>query len=86
MSMFVGNTYIKVDDVRSIYSDIATYDVEDINLRAEELKDIYLIFESDFKNVMNHLREDIDKILKMLINYDTSNAIDELKILAEKLY
>lgn len=86
MSMFIDNTYVKVDDVRSIYSDIATYDVEDIILREEELKNKYLILESDFENVMSHLKEDVDQILKMLINYDTSNAIDELKILAEKLY
>jgi len=60
MSMFVGNTYVKVEDVRSTYSDIGTYDAEDIVLRAEELKDDSFICKSDFENVMNKINTDVD--------------------------
>lgn len=86
MGIFVGNTYIRIEDVRSKYSRIENeYNVGDI-ISGEEKVDDLLICKTDFENIINNIYNDVDQIIKMLIDYDTSNAIDELKILAEKLY
>lgn len=86
VGIFVGNTYIRIEDVRSKYSRIENeYNVGDI-ISGEEKVDDLLICKTDFENIINNIYNDVDQIIKMLIDYDTSNAIDELKILAEKLY
>jgi len=86
MSIFVGNTYVKKEDVRGKYSRIDNeYDVDDI-ISGEEKVDGLLICKSDFDNIIDDIRNDIESIIKMLKNYDMSSAIDELEILAEKLY
>ncbi len=85
-SMFVGNTFVKVEEVRGKYSRIDDeYDVEDI-VSGEEKVDGILISKSDFENIINNIYSDVISIIKTIKNYDTSGAIDELEILAEKLY
>lgn len=85
-SMFVGNTFVKVEEVRGKYIRIDDeYDVEDI-VSGEEKVDGILISKSDFENIINNIYSDVISIIKTIKNYDTFGAIDELEILAEKLY
>ena len=81
--MFVGNIFTKVDDVHSKYRDIEIYDTTD-----EENKDLGdVILQEDYDNRIDKIKSDINDIINLIEhNYDVSNALDYLKILAEKLY
>lgn len=83
MGVFVRNTFTKVEDVRSKYREIEEYDLTDVT---DNFIDDMLIYKIDYNNRISQIEDDVNKIIKMLKSYDTSGAIDELEILAEKLY
>mgnify|MGYP007112401223 CR=1 FL=1 len=62
--MFVGNTFVKKEDVMSKYRVLPEYYVK----------------------LIDQIESDIRTILGIIKNYELSEAIDELEILAEKLY
>ena len=84
MSMFVGNTFTRVDDVRSLYSTIDSVDSEDIAYTY--IVDKEFISKEDFDNRIQEICDDVNSAIKTIESYDVSSGLDELKILAEKLY
>lgn len=83
MSLFVGNSSTYTKDVESLYSKIETYDTTD-----EESKYLgEVVLKEDFDNRISTIRDDVESAISLIENhYDTSSALDELKILSEKLY
>jgi hypothetical protein len=81
--MFIGNTLVRVDEVRSKYSGIEYYDLSD-----EENSDLKcdVVLKEDFDNRIGEIYSEVNSIIKTLEHYDLASGIDELKILAEKLY
>lgn len=82
MSMFVGNTFVKTEDVRGTYRNIDKYDTNE-----DENKNIGdVILEEDYINRIDQIYYDLINTIKTFENYDMVSGIDELKILAERLY
>lgn len=81
--MFIGNTFIKSEDVQSDYSKIDSYDMSD-----EDNQDIKcdIVLKKDFDARISQIESDVNSIITTLEKYNLSEAMDELKILSQKLY
>lgn len=80
MSRFVGNSFVKKEDVQGVYSSIDYCLIQDMDTYIPYVK------LEDYENRIQEIKQEVEGIIKTLEDYDLAVAIDEIKILAEKLY
>ena len=84
--MYIGNSLVKQEDVQRKYRTIPEYSIADMIDSDVNRSDTVVRYEDYYKRI-DDIESDVKKIISTLENqYDLSTALDELKILAEKLY
>jgi len=82
MGRFIGNSFVLKEDVQGEYRTIPEYDTAE-----DENKDIgNVVLVDDYNVRIRDIENDVKAIIVKLERYDLADAIDDLKILAEKLY
>lgn len=81
-SIFVGNTLTYVRDVEGKYHEIDVYDTsEESN---ENLG--MVVLEKDYDKRIAEIEQDVYAAIKKIESLDVSGGLDDLKVLAHKLY
>lgn len=81
-SIFVGNTLIYVKDVEGKYHEIDVYDTSEEG--NENLGNV--ILETDYDKRIAEIEQDVYAAIKKIESLDVSGGLDDLKVLAYKLY
>ena len=81
-SIFVGNTLTYVKDVEGKYHEIDVYDPSEEG--NENLGNV--ILENDYDKRIAEIEQDVYAAIKKIESLDVSGGVDDLKILAYKLY
>jgi hypothetical protein len=84
MSLFVGNTYIKTEDIKSEYNSFDYYN-DKWEEDAEKIKGQDVILKDDVTKIIDKIWTDVDSILKILEKHDLLTAINDLEVLLVKL-
>jgi hypothetical protein len=81
---FIGTSWVKQEEVNGEYRKFNIYDMSDDE--NADIKHNDVVLHDDVCKRINQIEDDIKSIIRTIEKYDLPNALDDLKILAEKLY